>query len=109
MDATTALLELEEAPLNLREVLLRLSFERADSLDHIRDLDLFAVLGVGSFEKAVTDRLFAAAATAGARHQNFDVQDQGIKDAPIHILVLVYARLLVNHLGDIHGHFLAKS
>lgn len=107
MDLPIAMLNLREAPLDLGIVLLILSFQRPYCLDHARDFDLLSVLGVGPFEKAVSDRLFAAATTAAVWQAELHVQDQSAEDAPVHVLVLVDARFFVDNFADIHGHFLA--
>lgn len=66
VESASALLQLVEAPLDLREVLLRVGSQDADSSDHLSNRDLLKELVEASFKHSFSSLLDAAAdATLG--------------------------------------------
>ena len=69
----SAFLELEDAPLNLREALFGVGSQDADRANQLIDLDLSLELVKTALEHAISCRLLAAAPATGARQSSLEV------------------------------------
>lgn len=75
MELARALLQLVEAPLDLRKALLCVGFQDANRLDQLRYLNLLLELVKAALKHAVSRRLLAATNSAPRRQRMFDVKD----------------------------------
>ena len=69
----SAFLELEDAPLNLREALFGVGSQDADRANQLGDLDLPLELDKTALKHAISCRLLAAALATGARQSSLNV------------------------------------
>ena len=80
------MLQLVDAPLNPAEAPLSLRLDDADSFEHVSNFDLLQELVEAALEHAILGALFTAA--TASREEALDVEDEGVEDGPMDVLVL---------------------